>query len=45
MKWIEQEVQTYYPVYKCSNCGAEIMVAEACELPYYCKNCGEDEEE
>jgi predicted RNA-binding Zn-ribbon protein involved in translation (DUF1610 family) len=45
MKWIEQEVQTYYPVYKCSNCGDEIMVAEACELPYYCKNCGEDEEE
>ena len=29
MKWIQENVQTYYDVYKCSNCGAAIMVNES----------------
>ena len=45
MKWIEKDVQSYYPVYQCSCCGNEIMVEDAIELPCYCKNCGEDEKE
>ena len=45
MKWIEKPVETYNPVYVCSNCGAEIMVNDAIELPCYCKSCGKDEEE
>jgi hypothetical protein len=45
VKWLEKPFESYYPLFECSNCGAEIMVAEACELPCYCKNCGEDEEE
>jgi hypothetical protein len=44
MKWIEKDIQACFPVYKCSNCGAEILVFDAVELPCYCKNCGEDEE-
>jgi ribosomal protein S27E len=44
MKWIEKDVQTCFPVYECSKCGAEILVFDAVELPCYCKNCGEDEE-
>jgi transcription initiation factor IIE alpha subunit len=42
MKWIEKNAESYYPIYKCSNCGTEIMVAEACDLPCYCKKCGAD---
>lgn len=45
MKWIEEDVQSYYPVYQCSCCGDEIMVEDAVELPCYCKSCGEDDEE
>lgn len=44
MKWIEKDVQTYFPAYVCSNCGAEIMVEDAVELPDHCKNCEEVEE-
>ena len=45
MKWVEKDTQACFPVYVCSNCGAEILVFDAVELPCYCKNCGEDEEE
>lgn len=42
MKWIKVEAATYYPVFRCSNCGASIIVADECfELPSYCKNCGQ----
>lgn len=45
MKWIQENVQTYYDVYKCSNCGAAIMVNESGFLPCYCKNCEQEAED
>lgn len=45
MRWLQEDVQTYYDVYKCSNCGAEIMLGDGQYLPCYCKNCEESEEE
>lgn len=45
MRWIRQDVQTYYDVYKCSNCGDAIIVDESGFLPSYCKNCEEENEE
>lgn len=45
MRWIREDVQTYYDVFKCSNCGDAIMVDESGWLPYRCKNCGELEED
>ena len=45
MRWIQEDVQTYFDVYKCSNCGAAIMVNEGGMLPCYCKNCESEAEE
>ena len=45
MKWIRKDVQTYYDVFKCSNCGDEIMVDELGILPCYCKNCEQEAED
>lgn len=45
MNWIYQDVKSYFPVYKCSNCGCAIMIDDGGYLPCYCKNCGEVEDE
>ena len=45
MKWVQKEIETYNDVYYCSNCLAEIMVNDSSELPCYCKNCEQNEEE
>lgn len=45
MRWIRENVQTYYDVYKCSNCGDVIIIDESGFLPSYCKNCEEENEE
>ena len=45
MKWEQKEIETYNDVYYCSNCLAEIMVNDSSELPCYCKNCEQNEEE
>lgn len=40
MKWVKVEAETYYPVFRCSNCGSAIIIEDECfELPSYCKNC------
>jgi DNA-directed RNA polymerase subunit RPC12/RpoP len=45
MKWVQENVQTYFDVYKCSNCGAAIMVNESGLLPYRCEKCEQEAEE
>ncbi len=45
MRWIQEEVQTYFDVYKCSNCGSAIMLGDNEYLPCTCKNCGQEAEE
>lgn len=45
MKWIQENVQTYFDVYKCSNCGNAIMVNESGLLPYRCENCEQEAED
>jgi DNA-directed RNA polymerase subunit RPC12/RpoP len=45
MRWIQEDVQTYFDVYKCSNCGAAIMVNESGLLPYRCEKCEQEAEE
>ena len=45
MKWIQEDVQTYYDVFKCSNCGDAIMLGDGQYLPCYCKNCGQEADE
>lgn len=45
MKWVQKETETYSDIYYCSNCLAEIIVSDSLELPCYCKNCEQDEEE
>ena len=42
MKWIQENVQTYYDVYRCSNCGDAIMVNESGLLPYRCEKCKQE---
>lgn len=42
MMWIQEDVKTYYDVYKCSNCGDAIIVDEGGLLPCYCKNCEQE---
>lgn len=46
MRWIKIEGESYYPAFRCSNCGAVIVVVDECfELPCYCKCCEEDAED
>jgi predicted RNA-binding Zn-ribbon protein involved in translation (DUF1610 family) len=45
MRWIQENVQTYYDVFKCSNCGNAIMVDESGWLPYRCEKCKQEAEE
>lgn len=46
MKWIKVEGEAYYPAFRCSKCGAVIVVDDECfELPCYCKNCEEGAED
>jgi DNA-directed RNA polymerase subunit RPC12/RpoP len=45
MRWIQEDVQTYFDVFKCSNCGDAIMLDESSYLPDHCKNCEQEAEE
>lgn len=42
MRWIQEDVQTYYDVYKCSECGEAIMLGDNEYLPNACKKCGNE---
>ena len=39
MKWIKLDGDGYFDGYRCSVCNTEIVVAEECEFPCYCKFC------
>lgn len=46
MQWIKVEDEAHYPAFRCSKCGAMIVVEDEClELPCYCKNCEEGAED
>lgn len=45
MKWIRKDVEAYYDIFVCSECGDEILVTENGLMPCYCKNCESEVDE
>ena len=42
MVWEKIEAESYYPAFRCSECGEAIVVYDECfELPPYCPKCKE----
>jgi Zn finger protein HypA/HybF involved in hydrogenase expression len=42
MVWEKIESESYYPAFRCSECGEAITVYDECfELPPYCPKCKE----